>query len=355
MTHQAHKTRFMRGFTLIELLVVISIIALLIGLLLPALSRARAAARSSVCLSNLKNINVGCEAYSSEFGGVIATGVPPAKINSLSGDESETSGDRIGGRPAWGPTWYRLFGWGTSDSPMGPKFNYGDFQRYWFTGMCRHVSQQEGNKAAWDKVFFCPDDKFYSQRAAEMRNDPNNRMIHRISYLMTDAAFWAPKMFTEDRLVGDDGILYANQLYNDGTGNEATHGPSDVETPGRVYIPKSQVRFPETKAYIWEVNAFHEDRLKGYNVTGLSASVLFFDGHASKAVASRLEIAIENGDEDRERLCLGEADSSGMWCQMGWTDPVQDQPRQPPLNDPYYYYYGATKNGVHGRDFYSVQ
>ncbi len=55
-----------RGFTLIELLVVVSIIALIIGLLLPALSRAREAARVSGCLSNLRQIGIANEAYGHE-------------------------------------------------------------------------------------------------------------------------------------------------------------------------------------------------------------------------------------------------------------------------------------------------
>ncbi len=124
-----------RGFTLIELLVVIAIIALLIGILLPALGKARVAARKAADLSNIRQMGLAFTSYANDFKDWYPVLPTPSNNANLFGDQYKTGGiagmfshwqvGTQGGTVASPEGWSRLGGtignsrnWGGNPNPI---------------------------------------------------------------------------------------------------------------------------------------------------------------------------------------------------------------------------------------------
>ena len=110
-----------RGFTLIELLVVIAIIAILAGLLLPVLAKAKEKGKRTVCISNLKQWSLAQSLYVDENNQIYPmTKIPNGTLGAAGGYNEDN------------PSWTDLFDFEVQSPPQG--------RDAWFNALPRYVA-----------------------------------------------------------------------------------------------------------------------------------------------------------------------------------------------------------------------
>jgi len=222
----AVRKRERRAFTLIELLVVMVIIALLIGLLLPALARAKEEARKTQCRSNLRQIGLAVQMYANDNGGWspvfagnyfwdtsannkkhLSSGNPVAADDRLFGMLNQRQGVHCNAVTTGHPQWW-LCSQARPSTPVG-------LGLLWSGGYLTSKGAQ---------IMYCPSNQS-ARYAKEIRWDKVQRYD-------ADEPFWT----SNGRITrGDDDMLGNPMSDDEGTYHDCNDGAGPTSTIGSYY------------------------------------------------------------------------------------------------------------------------
>jgi prepilin-type N-terminal cleavage/methylation domain-containing protein len=322
----AKSSRSRRGFTIVELLVVVSIIALLIALLLPAVQRGRDKALISQSVANLKNLASANEIYGGDWGDRQFTAIPD-DAGTVGGGATPTNCSNYVSQIACPPQ--QLLGWDTNGAMWGYFIgSAGRCAQYGYPGSCLnwvvHLPIAFAGADTGYGAFRVPNVKSFHDYVGKRFYDPTFYApkdivpLSNVSKYFTSAA-----EFTYDGSTYEDSsycfspaAMYDAQVFKRNSANLNGQGYTDPGTlkAGFRSPPVSRCRFPDLKTRMIEHNWLQNtpDSLintgfaggatpwqfnHGYNS---APACLFFDGHielvsCQKSMQADNRVAPSNG------------------------------------------------------------
>ncbi|QDT55733.1 putative major pilin subunit [Caulifigura coniformis] len=248
-----------RGFTLIELLVVISIIATLAALILPAVQNARATARRTECLNNIRNLGIAAQSYATSRNGSL-----PYLTDLSAPINWGTASTPVNAGTPWTVQLFPFIELGPLGERLAASTNDG-------TG----VNTTTGLAEVKNKVLNCPD-------------DPNDNLPGNLSYAI-NVGYISNAIYGADMTVNATGTPTAghvSSLYDysfNGTG--ATPIPADDREVAR----GTGVSWPDVQIKLDQVS-----RADGTTATLLFAENLQAQNWAGRAPAATGDIEISD-------------------------------------------------------------
>ncbi|MHC4990231.1 MAG: type II secretion system protein [Planctomycetota bacterium] len=332
-------TRRARGFTIVELLVVISIITILLGLLIPAVGKARAQARLNTSKSNLRNLATAASTYAAAWNdrqftmvmdGISRYGNSP--FAALGGYHLQSGGCNQPHDPGCHPG--VILGWGetpahynSTDGLIGYwmnlpgnfvvalPINFGSFSGSAYWGAFRIPNARQFNQYVngrfYDPIFYAPNDRSVREIVGPCLEDPAEFSGVCHGYNNADVPFWSSYCFSP-------AAMYAPQVFSlvdDGSPFDSggSGGPGFFTDPwsleGGLRSPSmSQARYADLKTHViehhWLQNpradcnpAFSGGTYDGcepyyFNHSWESVPVtMFYDGHVDQLGVREAEAA----------------------------------------------------------------